>query len=412
MMDVESSPVDVLTSGTDADVEMHDGTAQDYSTVIVDVEMEDLDTTPDILLDEITAGIAALHLTDKNEDYGIDKLPEHMGALSIDDDKNIGDSTMETDVTMLVQSPLPAAPPLPVAGPDDIRHFDVDTFEDDIHALAQSTAMVTLNESSPDNGPTNSQDTDELPPTPTRTLSGGTRNNTPEVEATGTECGLLVNLEALAPVHEVPLLTDGVKNLGLDVSTEAILLLEDGEVDEHDSPSECVLPSLSVEDEDWDNLNPMQMLVPEEEDDERDAGGSSCAVKNPIDEDEENLFWNGPPSGTLEGNGQYTSAVDLRQCWSDEEVLDLKNIVALRRGAISALVFSLDIEDSEDEDYSRPSSPTPCNLNVEWRLPVVRKRVRSQRDDSDEEFCSSSPSTHRDVRRGDLRNGKRIRLSE
>lgn len=110
--------------------------------------------------------------------------------------------------------------------------------------------MVTLNEPGPDNGSTNSQDTDELPPTPTRTLSGGTRNNTPEVEATGTECGLLVNLKALAPAHEVPLLTEGVKSLGLDVSTEATHLLEDGEVDEHDSPSECVPPSLSVKDKD------------------------------------------------------------------------------------------------------------------------------------------------------------------
>lgn len=50
---------------------MHDGTAQDCSVARVDVEMEDLDTTPDIFLEEITAGIAALRLMDKGEDYRI-----------------------------------------------------------------------------------------------------------------------------------------------------------------------------------------------------------------------------------------------------------------------------------------------------------------------------------------------------
>lgn len=55
-------------------------------------------------------------------------------------------------------------------------------------------------------------------------------------------------------MHEVLLLTDGVKNLGLDVPTEVIL--GDGEADEHDSSSERVPPSLSVEDEDWDDLKP------------------------------------------------------------------------------------------------------------------------------------------------------------
>lgn len=210
---------------------------------IVDVEMDSLDTTPAISLEEITAGIAALRLTDNDEDNGIDKLTERMGALNIDGD-NMGDLIMETNATMLVQSPLPAAPPLPVAEPDNIHHFNVDTFGNAMQTLAQSTAMVTLNEPGPDNGPTNSQDTDELPPTSTRTLGGGTRNNTPEVEATRTECRLLVNLEALAPVHEVLLLTDGVKNLGLDVSTEVIL--GDGEADEHAPSSEHVPPSLSV----------------------------------------------------------------------------------------------------------------------------------------------------------------------
>lgn len=149
------------------------------------------------------------------------------------------------------------------------------------------------------------------------------------------------------------------------------------------------------------------MLVPEDE----DAGETRGDVKNPIDDDEENLFWNGPPSGTLEGNGQHTSAVDLQQYWSDEEDLDLKNIVALRRSANRAPVISLDDEDSENEDCSRPSSPTPCNLNVERRSPITRKRVRSEREDLDEEF-PSSPSKEHDIRRGNLRNGKRIRLSE
>lgn len=54
---------------------------------------------------------------------------------------------------------------------------------------------------------------------------------------------------------------------------------------------------------------------------------------------------------------------------------------------------------------------TPCSLNVEWNLPIARKRVRSEHDNSDEEFLSS-PSKERDVRRGNLRNGKRIRISE
>lgn len=57
---------------------------------------------------------------------------EHMDALSIDGDNDMGDSTMEIDVTM-VQSPLPTAPPLPVAGPDNIRHVEADTFEANMH---------------------------------------------------------------------------------------------------------------------------------------------------------------------------------------------------------------------------------------------------------------------------------------
>lgn len=178
MMDAESSTVDVLTSGTNTDVEIRDGTAQDCSVAIVNVEKDDLDTNPNILLEEITAGIAALHLT--NEGNGNDKLTERMGTLSINDEY-AGDMIMEIDVTILIQSPLPAASSLPAAGPDDIHHSDVDTFEDDMHAPAQSTAMVTLNEPGPDNGPANSQATDELPPTPTRTPSSGTRNNTPEM---------------------------------------------------------------------------------------------------------------------------------------------------------------------------------------------------------------------------------------
>lgn len=144
----------------------------------------------------------------------------------------------------------------------------------------------------------------------------------------------------------------------------------------------------------------MQMLVLEGEDDRRDVG----ETKNSVDEDEENLFWNGPPSGALEDTGHQTSAVDLRQYWSDEEDLDLKYIVASRCQAISGPVFSLDDADTEDEDCSRPTSRTPCNLNVEWKLPIARKRIRSERDGSDEEF--SSPPSYR------LRSGKRIRLSE
>lgn len=397
MMDVEPSTAFVLTSGTDADVEMRDAW-------IEDVEMEDVDAAP-ASVDEITAGLAALSLADE-----VDYITDGLRALSLHDEVDDLASLMQS-LSLGPGTPVPSAStftPMPAMMELDVLpDADMDTTADDgIGSLTQSTAMMNLAELA--------RDYDGLPPTP---IASDTSSI---VVRTGEVLGLSMPDHA----HRVPLPTSDASPMeesaaahGLPMSTLAYVPLQpSGEsismdrtecvlgspagvlaqlplpiIDDEDLSSEAstqvaygdddVLPPSPspCEDMDWDGSTPAG--TPEPEDDIRfeDDEGMNGLSRPVVGDD--NPFYDGDPEDyddevLLEGE-------DMRLFWEQEEeehLNEMEDEAALHANGTGSPTPLLGVrkrsESNEESDSSSPrASRTPCMPGLELDL-STRKRVR------------------------------------
>lgn len=183
--DMEHAAGPVLTSGTDTDVEMYDVMQLDDMS-IMDVEIEKLDTKPDIALNEITTGIADLYHDE------VDKLAAQLAGLTLNN--KWPRECFVSDVDMVGMSIDPPtfkgsiwAPPLLMTEPSvwqvdrvsftpnlaDVIMADVD----DLDCDTQPTVMMDDDEWSPSDGFTNDlMDTTEWPSTTMHEVYDEARN--------------------------------------------------------------------------------------------------------------------------------------------------------------------------------------------------------------------------------------------
>ena len=130
--------------------------------------------------------------------------------------------------------------------------------------------------------------------------------------------------------------------------------------------------------------------------------------------DDKNPLYDGNP--TAKGNNVTQDKVAACRDWSDDEeiLLDKTKLMmaplrprARRPVRLNLLPLQLE-QDEEDSDVSPPSSPTPCNGE---RIDLCLRKWTRAEQESDEDIHMGSQKRW-DEERGDLRNGKRIRLSK